>query len=449
MLTVTRPTARSTGQSQYSMINQKYRRGYSIPLLPHQKDAGIRVKTLWPSRNQIIRIIPGYDPVTGEVFKQNVHVNEFSDENDRSYYLSDTFMKAPVITRFGQITSPIISAYPPGSPEDQTYAGETVLRNFVRGISYACMNKGGKGKLKPTNEWKIWTQRGPGALLSFDKEALLMQALVFVVNGSPNKDYETQQELRDGDGDILPILSVCIIDSQTSMANLYEALVVPSDRRKPLDAATNNQYGPMAEMEGNKLFLNTYQDAVKHASALRPSVQPGGEGWTPTPFPLGEDAVKALWHPWNDLLAPFMTATEQVELCAREFGKDTVNYVLGTDPRFSELIPEDIRKEGFGRYASLVGGSVTINSNQPFQASAPATATPAVSSAKGLGVGIGRPASQPVRAPETHNAQPEVPLTTVDVHALMEATKAIRQASANKTQAEDAQDLLDNPLLGG
>lgn len=433
MMSFSKPSAKSQS-SNVGIINQKYRRGYKVPLLDHMKDDGIRPRTLWPSRNHVIRIIPGYDPETGEIFRQNIHENEFSDEQPRGYYLSGTFLKAPVISKFGTVPSPIISAYPPGSKDDEMYAGDTVLRAFVRGITYACGNKATKGRLKATKDWHSWTARGKEGILTLDRESLLMQALVFIVNDQANIDYQTKQELRDEDGDIKPVLSLVIIDNQTSINNLVDALVLPADRRKPLDAATNNQYGAMAELEGNKLFLNTYTDPEHGTSALRPSVQAGGEGWTATPYVLGEDAVRALWHPWDDLLQPLMTAAEQVDLCVHEFGAETVNYVIGSDPRLAGLIPDEVRAIGIGKYAMLDGGSVTLSSQGATQIG------PAKSAAKGLGTPKG------LGVKKVSNVPADMPMTTVDVNALMEATKAIRNASGS-SPADDAMDILGNPLL--
>ena len=432
MLSFSRPTEKASSNNA-AMVNAKFRRGYQIPLLPHQKDRGILTRVLWANRNHIIRIIPGYDKNTGEIYRQNIRCNEFSNDVERSQYVSDTFIKAPIIQRFGNLAYPIISAYPQGSPDDATYAGNTVLRAFCRNIIYACANKGGRQRLNPIPAWRMWTAPGANSMLSKDSEALIMQALIFETNGKQNTDPETKQPLVDADGDTLPLLAVVAIANTTSINNMYEALVVPTDRNKPLDGVTNNQYGGIAEAEGNKLFLNTYTDPVTHYAALRPSVQAGGEGWRPTPFPLGDDAIRALWHPWDEILV-CMTAEEQLDLCAQQFGADTVNYVIGTDPAFSSLrIPEHIAKHGLGRYADVSGGSVTLNTAQPAQ--------PAVSAAKGLGFSRNVNVSA-----DTSGVSPDVALSDVDVHKIMEATQAIRNASKHTDQAAEAGSLLGDDM---
>ena len=54
-----------------SFVKPKYRKGYEIPGLDYQTN-GIRSYTFWNTRDSIIRILPGYDPSTGEIFPQNV-----------------------------------------------------------------------------------------------------------------------------------------------------------------------------------------------------------------------------------------------------------------------------------------------------------------------------------------------------------------------------------------
>lgn len=353
-------TKSSGGGSSLSMINQQFRRNFEIPLLPHQT-AGIICRLLWPSKNQVIRIIPGHDPATGEVFPQNINCGQYSPEDSYDMHLSDTFYKATTVSRFGGLNYPIIADYAPGSEDEQAYAGETVLHNFTRSITYACNGMGKRrSRLQPIQEWRAWT--GLGGTLSMDKQTLLMQALVFHLNGRDNQDGNGNP-LTDEDGDILPLLAVVGIDNKLSIQNLCQALVEPANPGQPLNALTNNKYGGMAELDGNKLFLNTYMDSTTQRAALRPSVQAPGKGWTPTPFPLDAESAKQLWHPWEELLH-YMTAEEQLKLCAQEFGADTVNYVIGTDPKFNRLkIPDEIKAAGFGRYASLLpGGSATLNS---------------------------------------------------------------------------------------
>lgn len=434
-------TTRQHGTSM-AFVKPQYRKGYEIPLLPHQK-FGILSKVLWPSKNQVLRIVPGYDEATGTVFHQNANCNKFSQDGSYDDYLTDTFCKATIVGKFGSVVTPFITDYEPGSADEKAWGGNTVLRSFIRGIIYACGGRG-RSRIQPLNEWRTWTGIGPGSVIEHDRPALLMQALVFQVNGRNNQNIDTNTDLVDEDGDILPMLAVVAINNRTSISNLVQALVEPMNPALPLDAASNNKYGPMAELDGNKLYLNTYQDPQQH-NALRPSVQAPGQGWTPDPFPLDENAVKQLWIPWEKLLS-YMTAKEQLELCAREFGADTVNYVIGTDPNFNRLeIPEEIKSAGLGRYASLVGGgSITLSSNSYSPSNVGARPT-------GSGFGKGLAGAQ-AKAP-SFSIKPEQQVKTfgisrdagVDIEAVKAKARAIRAAAA---QAEDDQAISAQELLG-
>lgn len=438
---------RSTGGSgsSVSLVRPEFRKNYKIPILDYQK-GGIISRSLWTTKNHILRIIPGHDKNTGEVFRQNINCAQYSPEDDATEHLSDTFTMVNVCSKFGQNKLPFVTDYRPGTPDQEKWQGNTVIHMFCREIINACNPKAkGRKRLTPTNEWRMWTGIGPQSMIAYDSKALLMQALVFMVNGTVNTDLETEQELRDADGDILPLLAVVALEKKSAIINLCQALVQPKDMGLPLDASTNNTYGPMAELEGNKLFLNTVTDATTGKATLKPSVQAPGKGWTPSPFPLSEEIAKALWTPWEDLLN-FMTAQEQLELCAREFGADTVNYVIGTDPFFATLpIPEKIRSAGLGRYANA-GGTVSMSGtlSQPSQPT-----TPTFSMAKGLGM-----ASKPALSGTP--AQPQVSELKgvgagIDTDKLLKDVAALRKAAAKATdQSQDASDLLDDePILGG
>lgn len=413
---------RATNTTTMSLVKKEYRKGYKIEALPYQ-DYGVLSKLLWPSKNQVIRIVPGYDPETGEVFKQNTMcgVDQYSPEDSYDMHLSETFCKATTVSRFGSITTPFLSDYAPGSPDEREFGGETVLRNFIRSIVYACSDKGSRRRqLTPISEWRTWCGMGTGTL-SLDKQTLLMQALIFHINGRNNSAGDGK-DLLDEDGDIKPLFAVVGIDNRVSIQNLCQALVEPSNPALPLDAATNNKYGAMAEVEGNKLFLNTYTDPESGHAALRPSVQAPGKGWTPTPFPLTEEVVRQLWIPWDSLLQ-YMTAEEQLQLCAREFGADTVNYVIGTNPKFNRLrIPEDIKSAGLGRYARVSeGGSVTFQ-----------TRPAAVPLTKGLGM-------KPPRA-SFIDTQENAEALRAEVARIRAATKPVDQSAAAKALLEDDDD---------
>ena len=190
---------------------------------------------------------------------------------------------------------------------------------------------------------------------------------MYKINGKEMQG-ENEQPLVDEQGNALPLFGIVAIDNVASINLLMQALVEPTNPALPLNAVTNNKYGGLAEMDGNMLFLNSVKDPESGRSMLRPSVQLPGKGWTPTPLPLSEENVKSLWQPWENVLH-YMTAEEQLKLLAAEFGADTVNYLIGTDPKFADLhIPDEIAGAGFGRYAQFCGGvsvpqRVSIHSN--------------------------------------------------------------------------------------
>lgn len=433
--------ASSSSANQLSLVKPEFRRGFTIPALPYQQ-YGILSRALWPSRSQVLRIIPGYDPATGEIFRQNTDCTKFSMDAPFDNYLSDTFCRATVVSRFGSVTTPFLSDYAPGSADARKWGGETVLHAFIRSIMYATSPSVRHPRLKPIKEWSLWTTFGPSATLAFDSPALLMQALVFTVNGRENTDLETQQPLVDKDGDTLPLLAVVALDNKAAIANLCQALVEPTNPGLPLDAATNNKYGALAEVNGNKLFLNTYTDPKTNRSSLRPSVQPAGQtGWTPVPFPLSESIVKQLWHPWEELLR-YMTAEEQLRLCAAEFGADTVNYVIGTDRKFAGLpIPDEIRSAGLGRYAIVAneGASATVSGTLSKSASAVNSMSFGMPKAA-PSVSFGTPAANPQTAePYKPDMSSVKNITGIDTSEIMKQVEALRKATASEpTEAQQA-----------
>lgn len=353
-----------------SFVKQQFRKGYSIPGLDYQQN-GIRSYTCWNTRDSVLRIIPGYDPATGEIFPQNVKCNEYVTDGSYSDYLSDTFMTASVVVGFGQQGMTFITSYAPGSPDAQRWGGNTVIKVFTKNVANSVMAvaNGKKARFGVTNEMREWCDpmRGP---LKYDHMALLMQALVFKINGRDNQDAD-KNPLVDENGNTLPILAVVGIDSKASIGALMQALVEPANPGLPLDPATNSKYGALAECEGNVLFLNSVDNPNGKGHMLRPSVQAAGKGWTPTPFPLTEEEVKALWVPWDQLLS-YMTAEEQLNYLAGEFGADSVNYFIGTDPIFSGKleIPAEITNAGYGRYQQFMAGKQPTQT----QSSTPRTA---------------------------------------------------------------------------
>ena len=338
------------------LIKEEYRKDYKLDILPHQKK-GIFSRLLWTAKPSIVRIVPGYDAETGEVFRQNININEYSQEAQATDYLSDTFYMASVISRFGNSGSDVISDLPPDSEDRRKYP--SILAEFARTViqSTIAVGKGKKPALKPIDAWFQWA--GKNGCLNYTRPTLLMQCLVWEVNG-----YDMTKET-DG----LPLFAVIGVDHTASRNALCRALVEPQDPGKPLDAVTNNKYGGLAELNGNILYLNNGVTEDGKYKMLRPSVCPVGQGWKPSPYELTAEDVKSLWVPWKSILN-FLTAQEQLKLVANEFGADSVNYVIGQDPRFSALpFPEEIKAVGLGRYAGLVSGSYSRPESKDVQVS--------------------------------------------------------------------------------
>lgn len=365
MKTTIGATTRSNRSDYVSIVKKEFRKGFSVPMIPYQEN-GILSKALWPSRDQMLRIVPGYDPVSGEVFRQNINCNEYCTDASLQEYLSDTFILSTIVNGFGASKQTFITDFAPGSPDYEKWGGDTPIHWFIRNMFYSVNTKSKrKPKYQPINEWNIWC--GKQGTITFDKAALLFQALMYKINGKEMQG-DNEQPLVDEQGNALPLFGIVAIDNVASINLLMQALVEPTNPALPLDAVTNNKYGGLAEMDGNMLFLNSVKDPESGRSMLRPSVQLPGKGWTPTPLPLSEENVKSLWQPWENVLH-YMTAEEQLKLLAAEFGADTVNYLIGTDPKFADLhIPDEIAGAGFGRYAQFCGGvsvpqRVTIQSN--------------------------------------------------------------------------------------
>ena len=361
------PTTQSYGP-WLSFVKPKYRKGYQIPGMEMQT-GGIKSFTLWNTRESVIRILPGYDPMTGEIYPQNINCKEFTTDGSYEHHLSDTFMMASMVNRFGQQNMTFLTSYAPGSPDAQRWGGNTVIKIFTRNIANSVLatNNGKKSRFGVTAEMKRWCDPMQGPL-KYDHMALLVQALVFKINGNDNKDSNGNL-LVDGEGNAMPVFGVVAIDSKASIGALMQALVEPANPGLPLNPSTNSKYGALAELAGNVLYLNPVDNPNGKGHMLRPSVQPPGKGWTPTPFDLSEEDVKSLWVPWEDLLY-YMTAEEQLKYLAGEFGADSVNYFVGTDPLFAGKleIPQEIAAAGFGRYREFVSGG-----NQP-QKATPASA---------------------------------------------------------------------------
>lgn len=371
------PTRRGGSSGPFlSYVRPEYRKNYEIPGMAYQT-GGFRSLSLWSTRQSILRILPGYDPATGQVYPQNINVNEFSMDAGYDDYLSDTFITASVVSGFGANKQTFITSYAPGSEDAQRYGGDTVINQFVKNVANSVLNadKGKRTKFQVTDDMRRWCAKD--GIIKFPRQALLFQALVFKRNGLDSQDAN-QQPLLDENGNVLPLLTVVSVDGKQTLLEVMKALVEPSNPGLPLNPATNNKFGSLAELESNILYLNPVQDPTTGARMLRPSVQdPVDKGWNPTPFPLDEAAVKELWVPWDQLLQ-YMTAEEQCKFLAQEFGADSVNYFIGTDPLFNGLqLPAEIANAGLGRYARFVtgAGSTSFAAQRPAAATSPARAT--------------------------------------------------------------------------
>ena len=76
-------SASGQGRSKrLSYVKPEYLKGHMFPGLDWQT-SGYLSGVLWNTKNHIIRIIPGYDPETREVFRQNINVTDYSQEEDQ------------------------------------------------------------------------------------------------------------------------------------------------------------------------------------------------------------------------------------------------------------------------------------------------------------------------------------------------------------------------------
>lgn len=366
MRTTAAPSRKSAQGGYISFVKNQFKKDYQVPILSWQQN-GILSRSLWNTEDHIIRIVPGYDKATGEVYRQNVNCNEYCPDSPYGDYLSETFFMCNTVQYFGERKQSFIIDFAPGSKDEQKFGGDSVIRKFIYNVINSVTAKPGKSKFGVSADMRRWA--GQKGVLRYPKLTLMVQALMFMYNGKVNsyKDADgNYQELRDENGDVLPLFGVIGIEGKTTINNVLQSLVEPSDPGRPLDGLTNNKYGGMAELDGNKMFLNHYLDPESKHNSLRVSVQAAGKGWTPSPYPLDEEIVRALWVPWDDLLY-FMTAEEQCQLLATEFGADAVNYLIGTDPMFRTLeIPHEIAAQGLGQYQQFVdyGAPQTINMNQ-------------------------------------------------------------------------------------
>lgn len=454
------PTTRQYGP-WLSFVKPKYRKGYEIPGLQYQTN-GIRSYTFWNTRDSIIRILPGYDPATGEIFPQNVKCNEYTTDGSYADHLSDTFMTSSMVVNFGQQGMTFLTSYAPGSPDAQRWGGNTVIKIFTKNVANSVLaaSNGKKSRFGVTQEMRQWCDPMQGPL-KYDHMGLLMQALVFKANGRDNVDANGQP-LVDEEGNPLPLLAVVAIDSKASIGAIMQALVEPANPGMPLDPATNNKYGVMAGVENcNIMYLNSVDNPNGKGHMLRPSVQAPGKGWTPTPFPLTAEDVKSLWIPWDELLQ-YMTAEEQLKYLAGEFGSDSVNYFVGTDPIFAGKleIPQEIKAAGYGRYQQFVGNkqAAAVSTAAPTRtqfgipkAAAAAVKQNPVEDALATGYtaaptpktsfGMSKAAAKPSGLSGLR------PNSTIDQDKLKAALSGIRSATGQNSQASMAANLLNDTDL--
>lgn len=436
------------GGSFISFVKPQYRKDYQMPVIPWQRN-GIRSFCLWNSAEQVLRIMPGHDKQTGEIFRQNIKCTTYAEDGKYLDYLSDTFMDTAVVDWFGDRGQTFITSYKPGSPEALKYGGDTVIDVFAKAIIYSVSseNRGKKGRLAVTDDFRRWAAKDGN--LSIPKRALMFQALTFKINGKPHTDAN-KMPLLDENGEPLFLYSVCAVNGQDSMKALLQALVSPMDPRKSLDAATNNKYGALAELEGNLLYLHPVQEGKYNV--LHPSVQAATQGWNPEPFPIEESCARDLWVPWEDLLY-YMTPTEQAQLLAKEYGADTVNYVLAKDMRYRDFeLPPDIAAAGYGRYAQFMDGTKEVRQTGYVpQAQAPAQARQlgGLGMRKPAGLGVApAPAQQPpaeAPAPEAPQAPAGMsalrPNSTMDISQIQETMNRLRGNSGQPSTSDMASTL--------
>ena len=384
-----------------------------------------------------------------------------------------------IMSGFGGVGRLLVVDYLPGSEEDEKYGYSTVLRCFANTIfnSLKAEREHKEVRCKGIPDWQQWM--GRQGKLPLPRTALLMQSLMFKINGEymQMRDADRDQKdnenlLLDPNGAPMPLLGTVALAQKESIKQLMQALVEPSDNNLPLNAITNNKYGGMAEAEGNILYLNTVANAEKTRSYLRPHVQEAAKGWNPHPFPLTPEQIKALWIPWRKLLH-FMTPEEQMEVLATEFGADSVNYVIGLDPRFRDLpIPEYIAKAGFGRYAAFTGGAqLPTTASAPVVASSlsgsPSTPQPfppngdeiPMGNAPKMGSGLGGigagPAVPPAASkPQKDSMAPGIGLglavhNPVDSEAIQRELASMKENNVTGTDMQEmASSLLENPATG-
>lgn len=339
-----------------NLVKNNFKRGLELEEIAYQK--GIRSTIAWPSRKQVLRIIPGYD--ANGVYPQVNAGRPFVSDYDPADYLTDTFIMVNTIAGFGASKYNVISDYKPGSPEAVQFGGNTVLSCFAEDVCRAvyAVVKGKRPFMQPGPQWASWALYDPATkvrpILSRPRSTLLFQALVWILNGDGLKNGDGTY-VKGANGEPLPMIYVFGLDNTKSISELFDALITPRDRTKPIDPINNSNYYGIGEQNGSILYMLPKPYTLptgKSASYLMPHIAEDETKWEPARFPLSDQQIHSWWHPWNDLLN-YMTPEEQCRLVANEFGADTLNYVIANDRRLQGVsVPQDIASKGLGRYST-------------------------------------------------------------------------------------------------
>lgn len=333
-----------------NMVADAYRgEGFTMPYYDYQKSIFSRI--LWTSKRSIMRIVPGNDG--SEVFKQNINTTSWAKDEDQTNYLSDTFCMIQTVSNFGDNKYEFITSLRPGSREADLYP-ESPISFFCNTIHRTVMRvrDGKKTSVIMIPEWRNWTAMN--GQLPFPKQTLLFQAITMELNGKAcTKSGSDTEEA--------PLYAVIGLNHKASINALTEALVKPMDFRKPL-GPTNSNYGALAEAEGNIIYFLPQVDKDGRRF-LSPALSEDASSWEGQQYDLPEDFCMNIWQPWDKILR-YLTCEEQLNILAREFGSDTVNYIFSLDHVWDTLpIPDSIRSAGMGRYQK--GGTARQSTAAP------------------------------------------------------------------------------------
>ena len=320
------------------LISQETGEGFK-EVFPYQNRIFGRI--LWTSKNSIVRIVPGNDG--NKTFPQVINADVWSQDADQTEFLPDTFYMTQTLSNFGDSHLDVCANLKPGTDDAARYP-ESPLAYFCNKIhrTMRAVNQGKATKVRYNERWRTWTSMQ--GCLPFPKTTLFFQAICF--NLCDRQCTKSQE-----DPEPAPLFGVIGINNRASIESLMNALIQPMDRRKPI-GSSNNNHGPLAELEGNILFLNTAMDSENHRylqASIQHSEAPAGT-WEPTGYDLDEDTCMKLWVPWDKVLR-YLTVEEQLNLIASEFGCDTLNYVFSLSSQWNDLaIPEHIAAVGLGSY---------------------------------------------------------------------------------------------------